>query len=278
MAGRRSNSLLSMKALSPRQMATRVSGLFAFTLALMLLIMGRTHPGMVMQLRMAADDVLTPVISALSAPAHALRDANAWVHELVDLRTQNVRMSAQLHDAAQLQSQVAALSAENDALRALIRTVPESTKSYIAARIVGDTGGPYIRSALVSGGTADGIASGQAVVGPDGLVGRVVEAGRRSSRLLLITDVNSHIPVMGENSRERSIAAGNNTGILSLDYVPAASKLSVGERMITSGDGGIFPPGIAVGVVTEIHNGNVTVQPYTDWSRLEYVNVVAYDL
>ena len=126
------------------------------------------------------------------------------------------------------------------------------------------------------GGKLDGIATGQAVIGADGLVGRVVEAGQGSARVLMLTDINSRVPVISESSREKSIAAGNNSETLSLDYVATGSEMKVGERLLTSGDGGVFPPGIPVGIISSIQNGNVLVEPVTDWSRLEYISAVDY--
>jgi rod shape-determining protein MreC len=193
------------------------------------------------------------------------------------LRDQNRALKAQVAELMQWQATANDLKAENEALQRLIHVVPDGKMRFFAARIVGDSGGPYMRSALISGGGEDGIKEGQAVISAEGLLGRVIEAGNSSSRVLLLTDINSRVPVVSEHSRERSIASGDNSAALKLDYVETGSRMEVGERLLTSGDGGIFPPGVPVGVITRIDGGAVTVQPLVDWARTEYVNVVDYE-
>lgn len=269
--------LLSLKALSSRQMAMRVTAIFAVTFAVTVLVLGRTNSSFVGSVRSTVNDVVTPVLSVVAAPVDAMRNAGFWLSEMAGLRSENIQLKAEVTQLRQWQARASELSTENEALRSLIRVAPSSNASYIAARIVSENGGPFLRSALINGGASDGIKANQAVIGADGLIGRVVEAGKSSARVLLLTDINSHIPVIGEQSRERAIAAGNNESQLTLDYIPTGSTLEVGERMLTSGDGGVFPPGIPVGVVTEVKGGAVTLQPFVDWARLEYVSVVDYE-
>ena len=111
----------------------------------------------------------------------------------------------------------------------------------LPARIVSDFGGPYLHAALINGGTQQGISPDLAVVSQHGLVGRVVESGKTSSRVLLLNDINSRVPVIAETTREKSILAGSNGGMPTLAYLAANSKIAVGERIVTSGDGGVFP-------------------------------------
>jgi rod shape-determining protein MreC len=241
-----------------------------------MILISRGNPHFVAPLRAGLQDLATPVMSTLTRPVDALRNASEWVQEWVELRAENQLLKTQNGQLMQWQSVAGRLQAENDALRKLITMVPDGATRYVAARIVGETGGPYMRSALINGGSTEGVKADQAVITGDGLVGRVMESGLTSARVLLLTDMNSRVPVIAEKSRERSILAGNNSPTLTLDYVPAASEMEVGERLLTSGDGGIFPPGIPVGVVTDMSGGTILVQPLVDWSRLEYVSVVDY--
>jgi rod shape-determining protein MreC len=117
-----------------------------------------------------------------------------------------------------------------------------------------------------------------AVVNDAGLAGRVVDVAKKTARVLLLTDINSRIPVISEASRERAIAGGNNSDTLTLIYLPENSKLKVGEKIITSGDGRVLPPGLPVGVVTKIEKGIATVKPFVDNYRLEYVSVIDFSM
>jgi rod shape-determining protein MreC len=133
-----------------------------------------------------------------------------------------------------------------------------------------------VHSALVNGGSSSGIKKDEAVTDEDGLLGRVISTGAGSARVLLLSDINSHVPVMAEHTQEKSILSGNNTDWPMLTYLPANSKIEVGERIVTSGDGGIFPPNVPVGVVTAIEDGKVKVQLFADVAKAEYVSVIDY--
>jgi len=174
------------------------------------------------------------------------------------------------------QAQAKAMDAENRALRALLNVVPARKSSYITARLVSDVGGPYVHSALINGGTDNGILKDQAAISDNGLLGRVVDVGATSSRVLLLNDINSRVPVVTESSHEKSILVGNNTDTPTLSYIGGESRIRVGERIVTSGDGGVFPEGIPVGVVTSVSKGAVKVQPYVDPTRVQYISVVNY--
>ena len=119
---------------------------------------------------------------------------------------------------------------------------------------------------------------GQAVISADGLVGRIAEAGQRSSRVLLLTDLNSRIPVLLESSRYRAVLAGNNTDRPGIEFLPVDAQVSPGDRVVTSGHGGLFPPGQPIGVVSSVNDAVARVQPFIEWSRLEYVSVLRYDM
>lgn len=267
---------LSLPFLSSRQWNTRAALLACASLAFTLVVVSRTHPDAVGRVRSVFADGAAGVMSVASAPTAALSRAKGWVEGLARLQSENAMLKAEVERLSALQAQMGALRVENEALRQLIRVAPTESTRAVAGRIVSETRSPYTRTALMRGGARAGVGVNQAVVAEGGLIGRVVEAGQFSTRVLLITDINSHIPVVGELSRERAILSGNNTGTLSLDYVPAGSQLAVGERLLTSGDGGVFPPGVPAGVVSEINGGTLLVQPLVDISRLDYVTAVQY--
>jgi rod shape-determining protein MreC len=170
------------------------------------------------------------------------------------------------------------MEVENRSLRELLKVVPTKQSNYITARIVSDMSGPYVRSALIGGGAQAGMKKNQAVINEHGLVGRVVEVGDNTARVLLLADINSRIPVVAETSGEKTILVGNNNDLPTLSYLSPSSMIAVGERIVTSGDGGVFPRGLPVGVVTKVEKGVVHVQPFVDPSRMEYISAVDYTL
>ena len=142
--------------------------------------------------------------------------------------------------------------------------------------MVGDPGGAFVRTVVVTAGARDGVRRGQAVMSGQGLVGRVVQVGEWSSRVLLITDLNARIPVVLESTRQRAMLSGDNSDHPTLSYLPANTELTPGERVFTSGHGGLFPPGLPVGMVAVDAHTHPRVVPMADLSRIEHVQIVDF--
>ena len=170
------------------------------------------------------------------------------------------------------------LQTENNGLRDLLRYKAEPGASYISARVIADTGGPFVRGLIVTAGKLDGVREGMAAMTGDGLIGRVVEAGDWSSRVLLITDFNSRIPVMVEGSGERAVLAGDNTAEPKLLYLPQDIVLNAGSRVVTSGHGGVFPPNLPIGIVRETGPNSYNLIAAADLGRINYVRLVDFNL
>jgi rod shape-determining protein MreC len=251
-----------------------VSMMVGFGIALM--IMSKTNNPTISNIRMQIADVATPVIAVVARPMDAVYSAGVWVSEMATLRKENVMLKNQNIELLRWQAAAKEMEAENASLRSLMNVVSVHKTGYITAKVVSDVGGPYVHSALISSGNEDGIKKDQPVIGASGLLGRVVDVGESSARVLLLNDINSRVPVIAERSRVKSILMGNNSGLPSLSYLPVDNKIEVGDRIITSGDGGIFPKGVPVGVVTKVEDGLVSVQPFVDPAKVEYISVVDY--
>jgi rod shape-determining protein MreC len=170
------------------------------------------------------------------------------------------------------------LREENKELRGLLNYKTEPSASFISARVIAETGGAFVRSLIVTAGKEDGVREGMAVMTGDGLIGRVVEVGDWSARLLLITDMNSRIPVMVTGTGDHAILAGDNTPEPKLLYLPLESDVKTGARIVTSGHGGIFPPNIPVGVVTSGGHGALDVAPIAPLGRINQVRLIDFTL
>ena len=112
----------------------------------------------------------------------------------------------------------------------------------------------------------------------DGLVGRVAGVGNRATRVLLITDLNSRIPVLVEATRTRGILIGNNSNRPRLIHLPPGATVSPGDRIVTSGHGGAFPVGLPIGLIDAVNESGISVQPFVPRDRLEYVRILDYGL
>jgi rod shape-determining protein MreC len=253
---------------------------FAFLLlvisAFVLMLLGKGDALLIDRFRSGVIDFATPVMEVLSRPAATVTAFIDNVKELAELRSENARLRDENARLFAWQQTARELQAENSALRDFLRFPPESPTRFITARVIADAGGAFVRSVIVNAGRRHGIAKGQAVVTPDGLVGRVFEAGFHSARVLLVTDINSRLPVLVESSRARAILAGDNSDRPKLAFLSASAEISVGDRIVTSGQGGVFPPGLPIGKVDAIEGGIVRVAPLVDFDRLEIVRIVDF--
>ena len=242
-----------------------------------LLIVGRADLRLLEAVNTGLSDVLMPALEVVLQPVSASRRLAQTVGELVALRADNVRLREQNERLLEWQSVARQLTLENAALRQLLSAgVADEHPTAVTARVVADAGGPFVQTVLVNAGSDQGVVKGMAAVNERGLVGRVIEVGRHSARVLLLTDFNSRVPVMVEPSRDQAILAGDNGREPGLVFLPLNPRLSVGDRVVTSGRDGVLPPGLAVGMVSQIGEQKVTVAPLVDWDRLENLRLLAY--
>ena len=255
---------------------------FAFVLLVAagvgMLILGKADSSFVERLRLNIVDTAAPVLDALSRPVATATALVEEVRGLVALHGENARLREDNERLRHWEVVARKLEQENVAYRDLLNVVAEPRPAFVTARVIADSGGAFVRTVLLTAGARDGVRNGQAVVTGEGMVGRVVETGERSARVLLITDLNSRIPVVVESTRAPAILAGDNSDRQRLLFLPVNARVAVGARVVTSGQGGVLPPGLPVGIVASLDDGVVSVQPFVDWHMLEYVQVLDYVL
>jgi rod shape-determining protein MreC len=243
-----------------------------------LLLLGKADALLAERLRMALADALAPVYSVLTPPLGTFRSVLTNAQDLVALRAENDRLREENERLRRWQSVALALDAENQRLKANLHWIPDSAPSFITARVVADAGGIYARAVLLSVGPNHGISKGEIALDERGLVGKVTEVGARSARVLLITDLNSRIPVILENSRGRALLVGTNGPRPRLLYWSEGTPPAEGERVITSAEANAYPANLQVGVVHYSPNHVPEVELAADLGRLEIVRIFDYGL
>ncbi len=261
-----------------RGLAQRFAYISMVAAAVGLMILGKVDVILMESVRAQVTDTVAPILDALSRPAESVARAVDHVRQLSALNQENARLRESQARLMQWQAAALRLEAENKNLRDLLNYVPGPEPSFITARVIADTGGAFAHSLILNAGVRDGVAKGQAAMTGDGLVGRVAGAGSRSARILLITDLNSRIPVLVGTKRTRAILAGNNSDRPRLIHLPSGETVSAGDRIVTSGHGGAFPFGLPLGVVTSVSDGGIGVEPYVERNRLEYVRLLDFGL
>lgn len=184
-----------------------------------------------------------------------------------ELRRELQQMKAWKEAAVQLEQQNAKLLAQNQ-----VRLDPKLTS--VSGVVLADSGSPFRQSVLLNVGSRDGIVDGWATMDGLGLVGRISGVGRTTSRVILLTDPSSRIPVTIQPSGQKAILAGDNSGLPLVDFIESPEQVRPGDRVISSGDGGVFPAGLLVGQVLQGPDRRLRVRLAADYERLDFLRVL----
>jgi len=184
-----------------------------------------------------------------------------------ELRSELRQMRAWKEAALQLEQENARLLDLNN-----VRLDPQL--SYITGVVMADSGSPFRQSVLLNVGSRDGIRDGWATMDGIGLVGRISGTGRDTSRVVLLTDAASAVPVTIQPSGQTALITGDNSAAPLITFLENPDLVRPGDRVITSGDGDVFPPGLLVGQMTEDRSGRLRVRLSADYQRLEFLRVL----
>ncbi len=184
-----------------------------------------------------------------------------------ELRRELQQMKAWKEAALQLEQKNAKLLDLNK-----VQLDPKLT--YVTGVVLADSGSPFRQSVLVNIGSRDGVMDGWATMDGLGLVGRIAGVGRNTARVILLTDSNSRIPITVQPSGQRAIVAGDGTANPLIAFLESPELVRPGDRVVSSGDGGIFPAGLLVGQVAQTRDGRLRVRLAADYERLEFLRVL----
>ena len=264
---------------TPDRYSTALGRLMLGALVVMLLglfLLWRIDSPRVERLRMEITDRVIPNFSAITAPVTAavniLRSARSYTRiyqQNQELRRELQQMKAWKEAALQREQENARLLDLNN-----VRLDPKFTK--ITGVVLADSGSPFRQTVLLNVGRRDGIVDGWAAIDGIGLVGRIAGVGERTSRVILLTDTSSRIAVSIESNGQRAMIVGDNTSRPPLEFLEAPETVRPGDRVVTSGDGGVFPSGLFVGQFTQSRSGRLRLRLAADMQRLEFLRVVRH--
>jgi rod shape-determining protein MreC len=228
------------------------------------------------QVRMNIIDKVVPSFSWVGLPLARAFDLllSAKSYEKIYQQNQNLRRELQQMKAWK----EAALQREQENAKLLdlnkVRLDPKFTR--ITGVVLADSGGPFRKTVLLNIGTRDGIMDGWAAMDGLGLVGRISGVANKTSRVVLLGDTSSRIAVTIDSGGQRAIIVGDNTSHPTIQFLEYPETVRPGDRVITSGDGGVFPPGILVGQVIKSQFGKLRVMPAADIQRLEFLRIIRH--
>ena len=261
-----------------RAWAQRFSFFLMILASIALMMIGKVDVVLVEGMRTRVLDGFAPILGTFAAPAATIARVIEEINDGLRVHQENLRLKEDNAHLLDWQQVALRLDAENRSLRALLNARVDPPATFVTARVVAEPGGAFARSVLVMAGRRDGVRRGQAALSGSGLVGRVVDVGEWSARVLLITDLNARIPVMLELARVRAVLGGDNSDRPRLLHIPSDVTVSVGDRIVTSGIGGVFPPGLPVGVISTVNDRLVRVTPLADLLSPGYLRIVDYGI
>ncbi|MDP9412937.1 MAG: rod shape-determining protein MreC [Pseudomonadota bacterium] len=242
--------------------------------AVLLLILAAVDPRGFSALRGAALDATTPVSSGGRSIVRFFAGGGQTIGNYFMAASQNAELKRQLEASRRRVIEARAVEFENRRLKQLLNISESLSDKVTTARIVGSSFDSSRRLATLSAGGSSGVRPGQPVRGPEGLIGRVLETGRYASRVLLITDGASSVPVQLVRSGVAALATGRGNGTIELKTLEVGeSPFKRGDLVVTSGVGGIYPPGIPVAVVIETNRDVTIARPIADPARIDFAIV-----
>jgi rod shape-determining protein MreC len=252
------------------------AGFFLF-LSIVIFVSGKIENAGINKVRIFVGSAISPVVEMLGAPIIWFDNTTVWFSNLADIRGNNARLRAENEILIAWRDAAARLEIENRRLKNILAVSELEVPILTTARVIGVAGGPYVRSILIRAGAADGLRNGLPVVDQNGIVGRAILVGEQASRILLVSDLNSRVPVRVERTNDNAIVIGRNETLAELQFLPVNAVVEPGDRLLTSGDGRAFPPDMIVGIVEAIEGDTILVRLVAELDRLSFVSVLDYD-
>lgn len=255
-------------------LVSRVSLVILITLSILIMAINRFWPDFTEKYKTGVAGTMFPVTQVFGGVAKSIGGyleafenvlyANTIAKRAEDFEKQNYKARLQLYLMKQ----------ELEKLKDKLNFLPSPDKKFYTARMASRSPGPIVSAGYIKSDDIDKIEKDNVVINEDGLVGQIEAVETGVANVILITDKRSSVPVKSKNYGKRAILVGTGTQNPRLDYIVSTNKLSIGEEILTSGDGGIFPADIPVGYVKTMDKGQVIIETYADWSALDYVFIL----
>lgn len=275
--GKRKKISVSFIFSSVKNLLHRSSILFLIAISIILLVLSKSENDDISKFRTATLNYVTPVVNFFVNPVNAYYSFKETFYDIFFVYETNEKLKLENKKLNEVKDVVFFLKHENRRLKEQLNYIDDPEIKFHTARIIGDSSSIYKRQGIINAGASDGIRKGQIVVSDNNLIGRVQYVGSNSSKVLFITDINSHIPVILSKSKKNAIIAGNNNNeLLKLHYVPDDIEITKGESVYTSGDGMFFPSGVKIGTVFKVERDNIRVKTSADFFNLDYIRIVDF--
>ncbi len=248
-------------------------------IALLLLTSGQIYKNLYNGLQNASLAITSPLIGFVTQPFIFFSNLHESIRNFNSINTELQALKLELRQSSYWESYAKAAIAENNLLRKrwhLPDDFPELPGSFVVARIIADLSGTFIDSLLINSGEKNSITINDIALDNGVLVGRVIHTNKHYSRILLLTDINSRIPVIIGPDQARAIMGGNNSSFPDILFPTIATLITQGMEVKTSGHGGVFPPGIPIGTIIFSDDNAIKVNPTSYSNQLKYLDILSF--
>lgn len=260
-----------------RLLAKKFVLVFLFLVAFALMLLNKADNVIVDKTSGIATDIAATVLDVLVLPARLLADGYDFVKNIGSIYSDNRRLRDENQKLNVIYNRYRSLEVENKILGSLLNYITPPKVDFVTVKVVAEENSAFAHSMVAYIGDAK-VKRGQVALSDKGVVGRVDKFGNSYAKIILVTDINSKIPVMVEDTRVRGILSGDNTNNPKMIFIPLDAEITVGDRIVTSGVVGVFPAGLPVGKVVSIDKNTITVKPFSSLEQLEYIKLVDYNV
>jgi len=221
-----------------------------------------------------AINITAPATESFANFFYGISHSLSFLTDFINLREENIKLKEKNIFLEYQLKLFQHLSSENNELKKLLNFVGGEENHKFSTRIISTSNNNIADSFIITAGEKQGVVKGQIIVNNEGIVGRIIDVGTNASRGLLITDINSRIPVVTTTGRVKAIVAGNNTKKLDLLYITDQNLIKESDFVITSSDGNLLPYNLPVGIIRKDEAGKFFVEPFINITNLEYVSIL----
>ena len=259
-----------MRAAHPRRFLHLIIILIGFAL----IFIGKADLLAIRTVQTNVSGIFAPLFNVVAAPVRAVETMFEGMRTVASLREETVRLRAENERLKRWRRRSEILESENRQLRTVLGAVAPADRQAVTARAIAAPGSSFSHTMMITHGTDKRIQRGDPVVTADGLVGYIIEVSKRHSWVLMLSDVNSRLPILLSTSSWPGLAIGQNSDMLSLSFLPLEAEPKENELVLTSGHGEILPPGLPVGRVVKGVGQEYYIQPVVNLRKVAFVSIL----
>lgn len=244
-------------------------------LAVALILFGKAQSSLFDRAREHVMDWMKPVLVATHGPMDGF---NRWVGsigEIFSVYEENLKLKEENARLRQWHNTAISMNERLKRYQLLLHAVPDPTLSSVVARVIGRASHPFLQTLILDAGSTSGIKPGQAVVDSRGMIGRIFLAGESTSWVILLTDLNSRVPIAVIPGNAQAIMAGDNSPAPTIETLSQSTQFKAGDQVVSSGDGDILPAGLPIGVIV-VDGSGYRVALFADQTTTQDVEVLDF--